>query len=471
LFFVLSPINAIENDYDFYRESVNNKDNSKVSSVLIENENIKKDYQEKFGLFKNFSDNKKVESIKLQGYNYGSNLIWNGNFESGHSNWNEWYKSFDGNWYDYDFIITAGSGGYDSWYAYINDNGWLISNYNKTPSNTVDFRVSYSYRLVHWGTCTSAYGTNGVGVYLDDRTANGFYTINSHNAETDEYNYNYVSTSFLVSSRASLQSIADHDIYIDFLHINDDPNCTFAFYLDNVSVEPVLYVPDYIITTSAGSNGSITSGNTLAQGSSYTVNVTPNSGYEIADVLVDGVSVGPVKYYTFNNLTANHSIQANFQVANTTSQRIYRFWSNRGQHHFYTANDDELSSVVNNYSTDVWHYEGVGYRAFTSNQSGTVPLYRFWSDQNQGHFYTASEEEKNYVINNYPTNIWRYEGIAFYVYPADYNGASTTIYRFWSDQKQGHFYTASEDEKNYIIDNYSEYIWKYEGGSYKVPID
>jgi len=149
---------------------------------------------------------------------------------------------------------------------------------------------------------------------------------------------------------------------------------------------------------------------------------------------------------------------------------VYRFWSDQNQGHFYTASEEEKNYVINTYSTNIWKYEGIGYKSFNTQETGTVPLYRFWSDQKQGHFYTASEEEKNYVINNYPTNIWRYEGIAFYVYPVDYDGISSTIYRFWSDQNQHHFYTASEDEKNYIIANYLERVWKYEGMAYKVPL-
>jgi hypothetical protein len=43
----------------------------------------------------------------------------------------------------------------------------------------------------------------------------------------------------------------------------------------------------------------------------------------------------------------------------------------------------------------------------------TYPVYRFWSDKNQGHFYTMSEDEKNYVIAHYPTSTWLYEQIAW----------------------------------------------------------
>lgn len=40
----------------------------------------------------------------------------------------------------------------------------------------------------------------------------------------------------------------------------------------------------------------------------------------------------------------------------------------------------------------------------------SAPLYRFWSDTMQSHFYTNSSGEKDYVVATYPDNIWRYEG-------------------------------------------------------------
>jgi len=109
-----------------------------------------------------------------------------------------------------------------------------------------------------------------------------------------------------------------------------------------------------------------------------------------------------------------------------------------------------------------WTYEGVAYYAYSTSQVNTVPIYRFWSKKNQGHFYTASEEEKNLVINKYSDDVWHYEGIAYYAYPTPQPN-SMPVYRFWSKKNQHHFYTASETEKNLVINKYDDYIWKYEG--------
>jgi hypothetical protein len=70
----------------------------------------------------------------------------------------------------------------------------------------------------------------------------------------------------------------------------------------------------HTIAVSSGQNGSISpSGNiTVPDGASQNFTITPLSSYQVSDVLVDGVSVGAVSAYKFTNVTANHSILANF---------------------------------------------------------------------------------------------------------------------------------------------------------------
>lgn len=73
--------------------------------------------------------------------------------------------------------------------------------------------------------------------------------------------------------------------------------------------------PPYIITADAGPGGSIEpSGMTpvFNPGDNQAFTITPNTGYEITDVLVDNVSVGAVGSYTFYNITAHHTIFASF---------------------------------------------------------------------------------------------------------------------------------------------------------------
>ena len=76
----------------------------------------------------------------------------------------------------------------------------------------------------------------------------------------------------------------------------------------------------YIVTPSAGANGSISpsSAATVTSGNSQTFTITPASGYQVANVLVDGTSVGAVSTYTFSNVVANHTISATFSATVVT---------------------------------------------------------------------------------------------------------------------------------------------------------
>lgn len=77
------------------------------------------------------------------------------------------------------------------------------------------------------------------------------------------------------------------------------------------------FAPVRVITASAGPNGSIDPSGLVgvANGGSQTFTITPDAGYDIADVLVDEGSVGAVSSYTFTNVTANHTIAASYAVS------------------------------------------------------------------------------------------------------------------------------------------------------------
>ena len=87
--------------------------------------------------------------------------------------------------------------------------------------------------------------------------------------------------------------------------------------VDNVKLMAVEDGPvarKYTITATAGEGGSITPAGEVSvkEGASQTFAIAAQEGYAIADVLVDGQSVGAVDSYTFENVTANHTIAALF---------------------------------------------------------------------------------------------------------------------------------------------------------------
>ena len=77
-------------------------------------------------------------------------------------------------------------------------------------------------------------------------------------------------------------------------------------------VPPTTY---YTITATAGEGGAIAPDGTVrvTQGADRTFTISAAEGYVIADVLVDGESIGAVDRYTFENVRQNHTIEARFQ--------------------------------------------------------------------------------------------------------------------------------------------------------------
>ena len=92
-------------------------------------------------------------------------------------------------------------------------------------------------------------------------------------------------------------------------------NATHGPHLLQVKVDEVR-----VITATADEHGKIAPAAgtiTVPKGKSETFTITPDSGYRIKDVLVDGKSVGAVSTYTFENVVDNHTIHATFARKHT----------------------------------------------------------------------------------------------------------------------------------------------------------
>ena len=78
----------------------------------------------------------------------------------------------------------------------------------------------------------------------------------------------------------------------------------------------------YTIKTTAGAGGSISpSGNvSVREGRDRTFTITPDKGYAISNVKIDGKSIGAVKSYTFENVRRTHTIEVIFMKANGNPQ-------------------------------------------------------------------------------------------------------------------------------------------------------
>jgi hypothetical protein len=194
---------------------------------------------------------------------------------------------------------------------------------------------------------------------------------------------------------------------------------------------------------------------------------------ENQDILTDLWMDGELYvYFKIDSMNRGHrvtlgssTLTVNYYVTGPgrgVTQPVFRFWSPTLSRHFYTTVESERDGVIHNYPSD-WHYEGIGYYLPTDDSDPNLkPVYRFWSPLLRSHFYTLREDERDYVLEHY-SNTWDLEGVAFYAYPAGQQPAdSSPIYRFWSASLNSHFYTISEDERDGVIANYSA-VWLYEG--------
>ena len=110
------------------------------------------------------------------------------------------------------------------------------------------------------------------------------------------------------------------DVLVDGSSVGAVTSYTFSGVQANHTIEAQFATAiNHVITASAGANGSISpSGAVIVnEGTDKTFTITPNTGYAVADVLVDGGSVGAVTSYTFTNVTADHTIHATFTAAVT----------------------------------------------------------------------------------------------------------------------------------------------------------
>jgi hypothetical protein len=81
----------------------------------------------------------------------------------------------------------------------------------------------------------------------------------------------------------------------------------------------------YLIKVSAGDNGAITPFGDIyvKSGTDKAFTIAADEGYEISDVLIDGLSIGAVTEYTFENVTADHTISVSFAAPEIIPDKIY----------------------------------------------------------------------------------------------------------------------------------------------------
>lgn len=135
------------------------------------------------------------------------------------------------------------------------------------------------------------------------------------------------------------------------------PNTNKGPGIDYFIISPLeVPVDSFEITATAGEGGTITAEG-LAEGKvavpedeSATFTITPNVGYEIADVKVDGASVGKKTAYTFDHVDRTHTIEATFAFTNYTAENPFVFPGEKGV--TKTLEAEHATELINSNDSD-----------------------------------------------------------------------------------------------------------------------
>ena len=95
---------------------------------------------------------------------------------------------------------------------------------------------------------------------------------------------------------------------------------------------------------------------------------------------------------------------------------VHRLFNKISGAHFYTMSETEKNAVLEK-SAGIFEYEGIAFHAFGYQAQGTQPVYRFYAPKTASHFFTISEEEKNWIVANVPASDLKFEGVAWYAWP------------------------------------------------------
>jgi len=199
--------------------------------------------------------------------------------------------------------------------------------FNSGSSVTVTATPSAGYTFTNWTegatvVSTSASYTFTIGA---NRTLVANFVINTYTlTPTSGANgtitpstvqiVNYGASSTFTVAPSTGYHVAD--VLVDGVSVGAVTSYPFTNVTANHTISATFAITTFTITASAGTGGAIspTGAVLVNSGTNQTFTMTPGAGYHVANVLVDGVSAGAVTSYTFNNVTAAHTIAASFAI-------------------------------------------------------------------------------------------------------------------------------------------------------------
>lgn len=105
---------------------------------------------------------------------------------------------------------------------------------------------------------------------------------------------------------------------IDFIKVNGKSESVSSALTITIKADTIIEIAFkqtvFEISTSSSENGTVTPSARVEKGGSQTVEFSPSLGYKIKDVKIDGVSIGIVSSYTFENVDKNHTVSVEYEI-------------------------------------------------------------------------------------------------------------------------------------------------------------
>jgi predicted glutamine amidotransferase len=210
-------------------------------------------------------------------------------------------------WYTIRVVVDVAAGVYD---VYVD--GALMGTYTSRNAKTSVTHISFA----QWDDGAGAFYVDNVFSPPTDRYKLTVTVVGEGSVDVDP-----AESSYPFDSVVSLTPTAGTGYVLDHWELDtvpDGSDIPYIVTMDSDHTVTAVFIAEvtYTITASAGVGGSIDPVGevVVAEGADQLFTITPHSGYEIADVLVDSVSVGAVSTYTFEDVAADYTIAASFSL-------------------------------------------------------------------------------------------------------------------------------------------------------------
>jgi len=188
------------------------------------------------------------------------------------------------------------------------------------------------------------------------------------------------------------------DVKIDGISLGPLSSYTFSNITGNHTIEASFSVMTYSITVESTAGGSVNPGDLegINHGSSVDLTFTPEQGYRVADVKIDGVSKGKITSWYFSKLAEDHHVEVIFELI-----PIYSIVASAGEGGSITPSGSMLLAEGSEQAYTI--IPDPGYRIFVVNvdnkPAGSISEYVFKeiaSDHSIKAEFTSKTEVKAY---------------------------------------------------------------------------